>query len=305
MSRLDNVRDAVRPSLKARLMLSSPAGGGKTWTALTIATVLGRRSIVIDTEHESALDYAHLFTFRHLPWPAPFDPAELAGVVSEAAAAYDTVIVDSFSHFWTGPGGTLDLSDNRYVGWKGARPVQNQALDALLSAPAHVIVCCRARTSYEVTTDEGTGKQQVRKLGLRAQQDENLEFEMNLSAYLDMEHRMTISKSRVDELPVNTAFPAGAAAVFAERYRDWLSGGEPFADPADLGRLRRTIEELNEAQRDTLRKSWQRAGLPGLELLTVSGLARALELVGQLSLRLAPPPRGRAAGNGRPRKAVK
>lgn len=305
MSRLSHARDAVRPSRPARLMITSPAGGGKTWTALVIAAVLGRRSIVIDTEHDSALDYAHLFRFRHLPWPAPFDPAELASVVNDAAADHDTLIVDSFSHFWIGPGGTLELSDNRFVGWKGARPVQNQALEALLTAPAHVIVCCRARTAYEVGTDEATGKQQVRKLGLRPQQDENLEYEMNLSVVLDMDHRMTISKSRVDALPVNASFAPGEARQFAERYKAWLAGGEPFAAAADLARLRAAIEELNDAQHDALRAAWEQQNLPRLELLTVSGYQRALELVGQLSLRLPPAPASRRSGNGKPRSQAK
>lgn len=295
MSRLDNARDAVRPSLKARLMLTSPAGGGKTWTGLTIASVLGKRTVVFDTEHDSALTYADLFRFKHLSWVAPFNPAELAVEVASAAKHYDTVMIDSFTHFWTGPGGTLELSDNGFVGWKGARPIQNQALEALLSAPAHVIVCCRSRTAYDVGTDEVTGKQRVRKLGLRAQQDEGLEYEMNLALDLDMEHRMTISKSRVTELPVNTSFGPGQAKQFAALYRDWLAGGEPFANPADLANLNIAIAQLNETQREALRATWERQGLARLELLTVSGHRRAAELVAELA------PTRAGTGNGRAR----
>jgi hypothetical protein len=304
LSRLDNIRSAVRPSLKARLMISSPAGGGKTWTALEIAAVLGLRTLVLDTEHDSSLTYAHRFQFHQLPWPAPFDPASLADAVTNIGGGWDTLIVDSFSHFWTGPGGTLDLADNKYFGWKGARPIHNQALEALLSAPCHVIVCCRSRTSYSVNDDDA-GKPQINKLGLRAYQDEHLEYEMNVAIDMDMQHRITVTKSRVDELPVNTTFPAGAAGAFGERYRDWLAGGEPFANPAEVARLRAAIGELNDAQRDVLRKAWAGQGLPRLELLTVSGLARALELVGQFTLHLPPPaPSKKAASNGRV-KAVK
>src|SRR5262245_54698097 len=93
-SRLGLARPAVRPAMNARLMLSGPPGGGKTWSALAIAETLspvGPRIegqshgiLGIDTEKESMLTYADQFTdadgapiFMHLPWAAPFDPREL------------------------------------------------------------------------------------------------------------------------------------------------------------------------------------------------------------------------------------
>ena len=124
MSRLANAKPAVRPSLKARLMLSGPAGAGKTYAALEIAATLGERVLVIDTEKESALTYADQFRFDHLPWRPPFDPRELAHELVAAGETYDAIIVDSFSHFWTGSGGTLDIADGKFGGWKTARPGQ-------------------------------------------------------------------------------------------------------------------------------------------------------------------------------------
>ena len=83
-NRLSLAREAVRPSLKARLMLSGPAGAGKTFSALEIASVLGERILLIDTEKESALTYASEFAFTHLPWAPPFDPRELGATLVQA-----------------------------------------------------------------------------------------------------------------------------------------------------------------------------------------------------------------------------
>src|SRR4051794_16392214 len=130
MPRIDNARPAVRQSRMGTLLLTGPSGAGKTWTALTIAQILGTPTIVFDTEARSALDYADVFSFEHVAWTAPYDPAELAAnVVAAPARGYDVVIVDSFSHFWSGQGGTLDIADGRFTGWKEARPVQREAVD--------------------------------------------------------------------------------------------------------------------------------------------------------------------------------
>jgi len=49
---------AARKRSKLRLAIASPAGGGKTTAALNIATGLGGRIAVIDTERGSASLYS-------------------------------------------------------------------------------------------------------------------------------------------------------------------------------------------------------------------------------------------------------
>ena len=42
----------------------------------------------------------------------------------------DVVIIDSFSHFCMGTGGTLDIANGRVQGgWDNARPIQNALVD--------------------------------------------------------------------------------------------------------------------------------------------------------------------------------
>lgn len=280
MSRLSNAKPAVRPSLKARLMLSGPAGAGKTYSALEIASVLGEHILVIDTEKESALTYADEFTFTHLPWHEPFDPRELGTTLVEAAADYDVIVVDSLSHFWGGQGGTLDIADGKFGGWKTARPAQNDAVQGILSAGCHVVVCVRAAIEHVQELDSRTGKQVVKKLGMAPKQDKDLEYELNLACEISIEHKISVSKSRTTAVPVGREFAPGHARDLGKVYAAWLESGEPFADIEIRAQIDTARRGLSKEQKQDLWQAWQAQGLPSdLSLLTVSQAAVAQSLL--------------------------
>jgi hypothetical protein len=54
---------ATKKQAKLRLCLQGASGCGKTYTALSIATKLGEKVAVLDTEHGSASLYADAFAF--------------------------------------------------------------------------------------------------------------------------------------------------------------------------------------------------------------------------------------------------
>jgi energy-coupling factor transporter ATP-binding protein EcfA2 len=229
VSRLGQQVRAVRPALPGRLMLVGPSGSGKTRSGLTIATSLAETEpggiLVIDTESESATTYADDFEFEHLPWRAPFDPRDLAAtLVAIDRQEFAVVMIDSMTHFWRKEGGTLQIADGKFGGWKVARPAQEQMVEAMLACKAHVIGCVRAKTTY-VQEQEANGKYSVRKLGMEAQQDDTLEYEMNLVGDIDLDHKITVTKSRTTVLPTGRVFQSGGAELLAETYRDWLAGG--------------------------------------------------------------------------------
>ena len=274
-SRLGLARPAIRPAMNARVMLSGPPGAGKTWTSLAIAETIsppGPRVenashgiLVIDTEKESALTFADEFLdddgraiFRHLPWAAPFDPRELVDTLDDASGKFWTIIIDSGTHFWRGTGGTLDIANGRYTGWKEARPIQVDLVEAILRCDAHVIFCAREKISYSQTKNESTGKHEVEKIGLEIQQDSDLEYEMNVAISIDMSHTMQVSKSRTAAVPVGTTFHPGHAADFAVTYRDWLAAGEPVAGRAQTEGL---IDALNRIDTEADRVKAKRAFL--------------------------------------------
>lgn len=274
MSRLERARPAVRPALFARALLSGPPGSGKTRSALIVAEALAGEDgkvLVVDTEKESALTYADDFTFDHLPWQPPFDPRDLASTVTEADG-YAVVVVDSMSHFWRGDGGILDIAGGKYTGWKDARPAQVDLVEAILGIKAHVVLCARSKVEH-VQEQEG-GKWVVRKVGMAVVQDDDLEYELNVAVELDMDHSMTVSKSRTVAVPVGRTFKAGHAEDFAVAYREWLEGGEPLADGAAVKALMGRMNALGEDARKAVKQEFlARFGRP--EHLRASQAAEA------------------------------
>lgn len=255
--RLDLIQPGVRPALFARALLHGPPGSGKTRTAMIVASVLAGddgRVLVIDTERESALTYADDFDFDHLPWDAPFGPRELGDCLAELGDRYAAVVVDSLSHFWRGDGGTLDIAGGKFTGWKDARPAQVDLVEAILRSQAHFIGCARSKIDY--TQEAVNGRQVVRKVGMAIVQDDDLEYELNVSVDIDMDHSLTIAKSRTTAVPVGRVFKAGHAEDFATAYRDWLAGGEPPADRATVEALIARMNDLPGPKRSACKQEF-------------------------------------------------
>jgi DNA polymerase III delta prime subunit len=240
------IQPAVRRGKKARIALDGPAGSGKTWTALmTARELVGEegRILVIDTERGSASLYSDEFSFDELVWEPPYDPRELAETLAAESGKYAVIVVDSLSHFWRGEGGTLDIVDasarrdaggNRMGGWKTGTPAQNTMVDALLLARCHVIVTMRAATEWVMEKDE-KGKTKPRKIGLAPVQRNDLDFEFTVVADLDLEHAITVSKSRCHPL-ADRVFPAGHGPKLGQILRGWLESAspeQPKAEPAN------------------------------------------------------------------------
>jgi hypothetical protein len=291
-SRLKLAGNAVRPKLKARIMLSAPSGGGKTWSALTIARELCKgdmtKVMVIDTEKDSALTYVDEFrmenggTFMHLPWDAPYSPTDLAATMHDAGRnGFEVIIADSLTHFWTKSGGTLDLADARFGGWKTARPAQEEMVDAILGTTAHVIVCVRSKVEYTQVYNEKTRKQEVRKLGMAPQQDATLDYEMNIAVELDLDHNMFIGKSRTHDIPVGRVYAPGEAATFAAHYATWLAGGTEV-ETSTIEALNARLQTLPAPVAERVKELWRERNIPGLMDLNPGQIMRVLGLVDQV-----------------------
>lgn len=230
---------ASKEQAKARIALTGPTGSGKTYTALIVAGGLGKRVAVIDTERGSASKYADEFTFDTLQLTR-FEPSALIDALAVAAhAGYDALIVDSFSHFWSGTGGILEQVDNAakrvgagnsFAGWKEARPMERAMIDAVLAYPGHVIVTMRAKTEYVVDSDE-RGRKVPRKVGLKPDQRDGIEYEFDIVGELDQENTLVVSKSRAKSLSGMVIHAPDTR--FAEVVLEWLDAGRPAPTVAD------------------------------------------------------------------------
>jgi hypothetical protein len=262
---------AIKEALKARVALDGPTGSGKTWTALQWARIIvGADGPIgfIDTENRSAAHYAPSpkqlsgidpinrlnywdapYVFGHMPWEPPYDPIKLTAVIKVAGQELGPdgcLIIDSFSHFWEGEGGTLEIVDNagarahgnRFAGWKEGTPAQRSMIDAIIHAPCHVICCMRSKMEYILDVVEKNGKmvQVPRKVGMRPIQREGVEYEFTVIGDMDLEHRLVISKSRCDVV-ADLVLPKGKSADAALTFAEWLGNGVVLPSRDELDEL--------------------------------------------------------------------
>lgn len=221
---------AVKKQLKARIALEGVSGGGKTYSALSIAQALGERIAVVDTEHKSSLLYADLFKFDWLGVDK-YSPDVLMEALA-AAAGHDVVVIDSLSHWWMGADGMLEQVDraakrsgggNSFAGWKEMRPHERKMIDAMLAFPGHLIATMRTKTEW-VVEENDRGRKVPRKIGLKAEQRENLEYEFTLVGHLDQENNLVVTKSRCPALAGAVVNKPGTD--FGLTLREWLDSGE-------------------------------------------------------------------------------
>jgi hypothetical protein len=266
-------RSATKEQAKARIALTGPTGSGKTYTALVIGTRLADRVAVIDTEHGSASKYADEFTFDTLQFTT-FEPTALVDALAVAAhRTYEVVIVDSLSHFWSGAGGMLEQVDNAarragagnsFAGWKDVRPMERAMIEALLAYPGHVIVTMRTKTDYVVETDE-RGRKVPRKIGLKPEQREGIEYEFDIVGDLDYENVLVISKSRAK--PLSGLVIRKPGVEFADSVLAWLNAGKPIPSVFDCLAAATapdaTYEQLRALYQEAARRNWLEAVVLG------------------------------------------
>lgn len=239
---------ATKHQAKGRISLTGKSGGGKTYTALMIATHLGGRVALIDTERESAKKYATRenekpdpsrgrFDFFHLSLDT-YDPRKYIEAIQAAEAeGFNVLIIDSLSHAWMGKGGALEMVDNAakkggnsYTAWRDVTPLQNQLVDAIVGAKMHVIATMRSKTEYVVEKND-KGKSVPRKVGTQPIQREGMEYEFDVTADMTDEGVMVIDKTRCPELAGKVFRQPGKDV--ADILKEWLADGDvaPVAPP--------------------------------------------------------------------------
>lgn len=184
-------KKAERKQAKLRLALAGPSGSGKTYSALLLAQGLGGRIAVIDTEHGSASLYADIANFDTLELHAPYSPERYVDAITAAEqAGYSVLIIDSYSHEWTGSGGCLESNEklahqkfkgNTWAAWNETTPRHRRLTDKILTSSLHIICTMRSKTE----TVQGEGKK-ILKLGMKSEQRDGTDYEFTV--VLDLTH---------------------------------------------------------------------------------------------------------------------
>ena len=205
-----------------------------------IATGLGGRIAVIDTEHNSADLYADLYDFDSMSLTPPYTPERFIEAINDARdAGYSSLIIDSVTHEWNGSGGCLELNEaiakakfkgNTWSAWSETTPRHRRFLDAILSAPMHVIATMRSKTET-AQTDNG-GRKTITKLGMKSEQKEGVEYEF--TTVLDIVHEGHFALASKDRTGLFTdKDPKAITPDTGKILLAWLeSGAEPQPEAA-------------------------------------------------------------------------
>ncbi len=265
-----------REKYRIKIAIAGVSNVGKTLSSLLIATGLGSRIAFIDAEQRAteyhgrpiAASSKTKIDFDICEIQEPYHPAKFTHAIRVAEnEGYDVIIIDNLSFPWAGKGGMLDLhaeietaerkerkSVDPYSLWQKINPHHEALFDTIRRSRSHIIATLRMKEKSEyVPKADGSGKKELKSLGLQVIQRDDYLYSFSVVLSLDATHH---ADSGIRD---NTG-------IFQQRFipsvqtgrllRDWLGqGGDPTTsldqspppDPAQA-RLAQIITRLTAVQ---------------------------------------------------------
>ena len=257
-------RKAQKKNLKGRIAIYGPSGGGKTFTALRLATGMQAaqthegRILFVDTEFRSSELYSDTFDFDIVEMNpgSDFPPTieNVAQVLAEAPAeGYSQIIVDSISHTWKELLTEIDrlaasqFKNNSHRAWAVGTPKQEAFIRALKVCDADIIVCMRSATEWDIQKNS-KGKTEVVRVGTKPVQGKGLEYEFDMLLAVNTDHWVTVEKDRTGKFQDQSYEKPGEQ--WGRDIWAWLNSGR-----ADV------IDGQWDAEKDKLEKAFGDLGI--------------------------------------------
>jgi hypothetical protein len=209
------MEDAAREMAFIKMLISSPAGGGKTLSALLVARGLcdsWDQICIIDTENKSGVLYVgtevdgtKIGTYKTITLRAPYTVERYTRAMEMAEkAGIKVLIIDSLSHAWTAEGGLLDLhtkitaasrTGNSYTAWKDVTPLHSKLIEKIQNCSMHVILTGRSKMEHAMEkTDKGMAP---KKVGMGIIFRDGIEYEVSIAFEIDQaSHVAQVTKDR-------------------------------------------------------------------------------------------------------------
>lgn len=253
-----------------RAMLYGPSGSGKTFSALRIASGMGQRIAVIDTERGSARKYSDRFDFQVCE-PEKRKVANYIEAIEDAGkGGFDVLVIDSLSHAWQELLVDVEkLANAKYRGntwsaWSEGTPLQRKLVDAILDFPGHVLATTRSKTEWQ--TGEGSGgKSKPVRVGLAPEQGKGLEYEFDLVLQINPDHVAFVEKDRTGKFQDEVIEKPDEE--FGAKLKAWLSEGPPMAPKVAPPPDEPTDQHIGYDRAEEIRQQVEAAGLDVLELV--------------------------------------
>lgn len=237
-------KKAKRSRRPLKVSMEGLSGQGKTYTALRMAFDMrrhgiGSKIVVLDSENESAGLYAGVTqdgeTWEYDTVDVPHDKRHPEGYTEAyrwaVSQGYDIIIVDSLSHAWHGAQRAVDQfarqhRGDKMGGWASVTPQQQEMIQTLTDPRAHCISTMRVKSDFQ--DQEVNGKVRKVKVGLKADQKDNTEYEYDLVLKFEMGNEVYVEKVRgCSEMNGRSARCPGPA--FWKPLFDWWLSAEPVA----------------------------------------------------------------------------
>ncbi len=240
------LRQSERKKAKIKMALQGSAGSGKTMSALLLANGLTNGELskvaVIDSENGSADLYAHLGQYNVLTLKPPFTPENYIKAIEVCEqAGMEVVIIDSISQSWEE---LLDyhssLAGNSFTNWAKVTPRQNAFIDKILQADAHIIATMRTKQDYVLNQKDG--KFIPEKVGLKAVQRNDLDYEFTLVFDVDIKHFAVSSKDRTGLFMGKPEFIINTNT--GKKILEWCNNGTNLQDVREKIKATKTVDEL-------------------------------------------------------------
>lgn len=201
MARKFQVEQAVRTKIYPKIGIFSPSGGGKTYSALRLATgmveemerLTGKKYEIWLANNEGSRGkyYANEFNYKIIELYPPHEPEMYWDLIdfAEQSEECGVLIIDSLSKEWAGEGGCLEIANavrgTFQDGWKNVSPRHRRLMDKVVDSHLIIIATMRGEDQYTVETDPTTGKVKPVKLGIGAKQGKDFEYEFTCTFSLD------------------------------------------------------------------------------------------------------------------------
>lgn len=325
MSRTFESGPARRTRMPLMIAIVGASGSGKTLSALLLAEGIKRVQsgpiVVIDTESLRALKHAdgNPDRFIHVPFAPPFGPLDYIDALKHALAhTPSTIIIDSMSHEWEGPGGVLEQhavvvaakgENHNMTAWIRPKADHTAMKHFILQQRCNWIFCFRAK---EKTKPKANGKPE--DLGWQPLGAEDLIYEMDLCAllYPGVDGRPKWKSPHLHEQE-KMKLPGWWRSLFAsepqlnsdigEQLARWASGADIATSPTATSSrptssttpsLVDRIDACSAAEFPALeaevRATWRRLGKAQQEALTSAGARARARFAAGSGDRTAPPP---------------
>lgn len=257
-------KPAAREQSALLIGLTGASGGGKTFSALRLATgivsVTGGEIFVIDTDNRRALHYADRFKFQHVAFDPPHSSLAYVDAIRFAVMqGAGCIVVDSMSHEHEGVGGMLDYHDAeldrlagddfgkrermKMIAWSAPKAARRKLILEIQRLGVPAIFCFRAKEGVKPV--KVGNKTEIVQQGFTPIAGDEFVFEMTLNALLmpaskgvptwnpaePGERKMTKLPDQFSSLE---SISKPIDETLGENFAKWARGGAPRPKPPEI-----------------------------------------------------------------------